>query len=249
MTAGRAYDMGIELQTTIVTPEDSPLATLARRRAVPWPSCSQATRVEVISSAYAEVPSSREVVIKSRRPASRRRAGDRATRALWPAGSRHSAGRTRLHPGGCALPGPRPSSGSTQPATQPTSPSSTAASVRSRLMLLRSRSRRSRARPSTPERFQPRGPRHVADQRRAADISPLTSRAGTDSARRSPTPRAGRQPSKIVAKYLAPYLDERDREGVPTYCKPTRRDRPRSVTLRSPVPSRVAQPSTVTEAS
>jgi sulfide:quinone oxidoreductase len=42
MTAGRAYDMGIELQATIVTPRAAPSRSLDRRLAAPWPSCSPA---------------------------------------------------------------------------------------------------------------------------------------------------------------------------------------------------------------
>jgi sulfide:quinone oxidoreductase len=63
MTAGRAYDMGIELQTTIVTPEDSPLAIFGSSASSTVAELLVRANVETISSAYAEVPSSREVVI------------------------------------------------------------------------------------------------------------------------------------------------------------------------------------------
>ena len=63
MTAGRAYDMGIELQTTIVTPEDSPLAIFGSSASRTVAELLARANVEMISSAYAEVPSSREVVI------------------------------------------------------------------------------------------------------------------------------------------------------------------------------------------
>ncbi len=63
MTAGRAYDMNLELATTIVSPEESPLGIFG-------PTASEAiaqrlarARIETINSAYAEVPSSGEVVI------------------------------------------------------------------------------------------------------------------------------------------------------------------------------------------
>jgi sulfide:quinone oxidoreductase len=63
MTAGRAYDMGIELQTTIVTPEDSSLAIFGSSASSTVAELLVRANVETISSAYAEVPSSREVVI------------------------------------------------------------------------------------------------------------------------------------------------------------------------------------------
>jgi sulfide:quinone oxidoreductase len=63
MTAGRAYDMGIELQTTIVTPEDSPLAIFGSSASSTVAELLARANVETINSAYAEVPSSREVVI------------------------------------------------------------------------------------------------------------------------------------------------------------------------------------------
>lgn len=63
MTAGRAYDMQIELEITIVTPEDSPLAIFGSAASEAVVELLAAAKVQTISSAYAEVPSSREVVI------------------------------------------------------------------------------------------------------------------------------------------------------------------------------------------
>jgi sulfide:quinone oxidoreductase len=63
MTAGRAYDMGIELQTTIITPEDSPLAIFGAKASHAVAALLTGANVETINSAYVEVPSSREVVI------------------------------------------------------------------------------------------------------------------------------------------------------------------------------------------
>ncbi len=63
MTAGRAYDMGIELETTIVTPEDSPLAIFGSSASSAVAELLASANVKTISSAYAEVPSSHEVVI------------------------------------------------------------------------------------------------------------------------------------------------------------------------------------------
>src|ERR1700682_3841486 len=63
MTAGRAYDMGITLQTTIVTPEDGPLTILGPAASSAVGALLSKANVETITSAYAEVPHSGEVVI------------------------------------------------------------------------------------------------------------------------------------------------------------------------------------------
>jgi sulfide:quinone oxidoreductase len=63
MTAGRAYDMGIELETTIVTPEDAPLVIFGSAASDAVAELLASAKVDAITSAYAEVPNSREVVI------------------------------------------------------------------------------------------------------------------------------------------------------------------------------------------
>ncbi len=63
MTAGRAYDMNIELAVTIVTPEDSPLAIFGQNASSAVAELLERSRIQTIHSAYAEVPSSGEVVI------------------------------------------------------------------------------------------------------------------------------------------------------------------------------------------
>jgi sulfide:quinone oxidoreductase len=63
MMAGRAYDMQIGLETTVVTPEDTPLAIFGSTASDAVVDLLAAANVETISSAYAEVPSDREVVI------------------------------------------------------------------------------------------------------------------------------------------------------------------------------------------
>jgi sulfide:quinone oxidoreductase len=63
MTAGRAYDMGIELQTTIITPEDGPLSIFGTTASNAVAALLTGANVETINSAYVEVPNSREVVI------------------------------------------------------------------------------------------------------------------------------------------------------------------------------------------
>jgi sulfide:quinone oxidoreductase len=74
MTAGRAYDMGIELTTTIVTPEDSPLAVFGSVASATVAGLLQEANIQTINSAYAEVPNFGEVVIN---PGDRRLRVDR----------------------------------------------------------------------------------------------------------------------------------------------------------------------------
>lgn len=63
MTAGRAYDMGIELSTTIITPEDSPLAIFGANASSAVAAALDRAKIRRINSAYAEVPRQGEVVI------------------------------------------------------------------------------------------------------------------------------------------------------------------------------------------
>jgi sulfide:quinone oxidoreductase len=63
MSAGRAYDMGIELSTTIITPEDSPLAIFGATASSAVSELLHQANIRTISSAYAEVPRASEVVI------------------------------------------------------------------------------------------------------------------------------------------------------------------------------------------
>ncbi len=63
MTAGRAYDMNIKLSTTIITPEDSPLAIFGPTVSNTIAQRLDRANIKTINSAYAEVPSSGEVVI------------------------------------------------------------------------------------------------------------------------------------------------------------------------------------------
>ena len=63
MTAGRAYDMDVELATTIVTPEDSPLAIFGPEASDAVAELLEQAHIETITSAYAEVPHSGEIVI------------------------------------------------------------------------------------------------------------------------------------------------------------------------------------------
>jgi sulfide:quinone oxidoreductase len=63
MTAGRAYDMQIDLATTIITPEESPLAIFGSTASSAIAERLERAHVKTINSAYVEVPSAGEVVI------------------------------------------------------------------------------------------------------------------------------------------------------------------------------------------
>jgi len=63
MTAGRAYDMDVELAVTIVTPEDSPLAIFGATVSSAVAELLEQAQIKTIHSAYAEVPRAGEVVI------------------------------------------------------------------------------------------------------------------------------------------------------------------------------------------
>jgi sulfide:quinone oxidoreductase len=63
MTAARAYDMGVDLETTIVSPEDSPLAIFGVTASSALADVLAKANIKTVYSAYAEVPRSGEIVI------------------------------------------------------------------------------------------------------------------------------------------------------------------------------------------
>jgi sulfide:quinone oxidoreductase len=63
MTAGRAYDMGSELSTTIITPEDAPLAIFGAAASAAVSERLKKARIETVTSAYAEIPDTGHVMI------------------------------------------------------------------------------------------------------------------------------------------------------------------------------------------
>ncbi len=74
MTAARAYDMDVNLAVTIVTPEDAPLAIFGTAASDAVSERLTRANVQVLGSAYAEVPSAGEVVVN---PGDRRLRVDR----------------------------------------------------------------------------------------------------------------------------------------------------------------------------
>jgi sulfide:quinone oxidoreductase len=63
MTTARAYDMQVELSSTIVTPEDSPLAIFGTAASEAVAERLQRAGIETIHSAYVEIPRAGELVI------------------------------------------------------------------------------------------------------------------------------------------------------------------------------------------
>jgi sulfide:quinone oxidoreductase len=63
MTAGRAYDMQAQLDVTIVTPEDAPLAIFGSGASDGVSKLLERAKIKTINSAYAEIPNAGEVVI------------------------------------------------------------------------------------------------------------------------------------------------------------------------------------------
>jgi sulfide:quinone oxidoreductase len=214
MTAGRAYDMNIELKTTIVTPEDSPLAIFGASVSSAVAELLTGANVETISSAYAEVPNSREVVIN---PGDRHLEVDRviALPELHGPGVRGiplgEHGFVRVDPY-CRVPDVERiyAAGDVTdfPIKQGGIGAQQADTAAASIAALAGAS-------VTPERFNPviRGMLLTSGQPRYLTAH-ITGGQGfsseiTDTPTWSP-------PSKIAAKYLAPYLEERDRESVAT---------------------------------
>jgi sulfide:quinone oxidoreductase len=63
MTASRAYDVGIDLRTTIITPEDEPLAIFGQQVSDGVAGLLARANITTINSAYAEIPAPGEIVI------------------------------------------------------------------------------------------------------------------------------------------------------------------------------------------
>jgi sulfide:quinone oxidoreductase len=214
MTAGRAYDMDVELATTIVTPEDSPLAIFGPTASGAVAELLERARVKTINSAYAEVPHSGEVVIN---PGDRHLQVDRVIALPELYGpcvrgiplSEHGFIRVDPHgrvpevenvyAAGDAIDFPIKHGGLASQQADVVAQSIGALA----------------GAPVTPEPFHP-----VIHGMLLTDDKPryLTARitGGHDgfSSEISDAP-TWFPPSKIAAKYLAPYLDEHDREAAP----------------------------------
>jgi len=63
MSAARAFDMGVEVNITIVTPEDSPLAIFGSFASNAIGDLLKRAKIRVVTSAYAEIPRTGEIAI------------------------------------------------------------------------------------------------------------------------------------------------------------------------------------------
>jgi sulfide:quinone oxidoreductase len=64
MSAGRAYDSGLELETTIVTPEESPLRIFGAAASSAVEALLDRAHIQFVGSAHAEMPKAGEVILE-----------------------------------------------------------------------------------------------------------------------------------------------------------------------------------------
>ena len=214
MTAGRAYDMGIDLKTTIVTPEDSPLAIFGASASSSIAELLARASIETITSAYAEVPNAREVVIN---PGDRHLEVDRviALPELFgpevrgiPLGEH---GFIRVDPY-CRVPGIE----HVYAAGDATDFPIKHGGIGSQQADIAAQSIAALAGASmTPQRFNPVIHGMLLTNGKPQYLTAHITGGHGFSSEITDTP-TWSPPSKIAAKYLAPYLQERDRESTPT---------------------------------
>jgi sulfide:quinone oxidoreductase len=213
MTAGRAYDMGIDLETTIVTPEDAPLAIFGGSASSSIAELLARASIETITSAYAEVPHGREVVVN---PGDRRLEVDRviALPELFgpevrgiPLGDH---GFIRVDPY-CRVPGVE----RVYAAGDATDFPIKHGGIGSQQADIAAQSIAALAGASvTPQRFNPSIHGMLLTNGKPQYLTAHITGGQGFSSEIADTP-TWSPPSKIAAKYLAPYLRERDRESTP----------------------------------
>jgi sulfide:quinone oxidoreductase len=213
MTAGRAYDMEIDLAVTVVTPEPAPLAVFGAAVSSAVGELLRKARIETIVSASAEVPTAREVLI---RPGDRRLQVDRVIAlpelkgpplpgipvpegAFIPVDAHCQVlGAGPIYAAGDATDFPVKHGGI---ASEQADAAAEAIAA-------------SAGAPITPRAFEP-----VIRGILLTDDKPLYMVARL-AAGQEPSSEVSHQPSwsppaKIAAKYLAPYLEQRDRDSAP----------------------------------
>ena len=211
MTAGRAYDMGIELATTIITPEDSPLAIFGATASSAITQLLQRAHIETINSAYAEIPRAGEVVIN---PGDRRLEVNRvialpelygpAIRGI-PLGDH---GFIHVDPHGRV-----PNSGHVYAAGDATDFPVKHGGIAAQQADVAAQSVAALAgAPVTPEPFHPVIHGMLLTAERPRYLTARITGGHEFSSQITDTP-TWSPPSKIAAKYLAPYLDQHDREA------------------------------------
>jgi sulfide:quinone oxidoreductase len=211
MTAARAYDMGIELATTIITPEDSPLAIFGTAASDAVAELLKQRNVESINSAYVEVPNSGEVVIN---PGDRKLQVDRviALPELYGAAVRGlpsgDDGFIRIDRN-CQVPGAGPIFAAGDATEFPIKhggiASQQADTVACAIAALAGVA-------VTPQPFQPVVRGMLLTGGKPLYLTASITGGHGFSSEVSDTPSCS-PPAKIAAKYLAPYLDARDRDA------------------------------------
>ncbi len=214
MTAARAYGMNVELAVTIVTPEDSPLAIFGAAASGAVSELLERAHIQTIASAYAEVPHPGEVVIN---PGDRRIQVDRviALPELYGPSIRGiplmEHGFIRVDPYG-QVPdvGPIYAAGDALdfPIKHGGVSSQQADTAALSIAALAGAS-------VTPEPFNPVIHGMLMTGGRPLYLTAHITGGHGFSSEVGETP-TWDPPSKIASKYLAPYLDARDRERTPT---------------------------------
>jgi sulfide:quinone oxidoreductase len=212
MTAGRAYDMDVELAVTIVTPEDAPLAIFGSAVSSAVGEQLQKLGIRMVTSAYAEMPSQGEIVIN---PGDRRLRVDRAValpelygpslRGI-PLGE-HGFIRVDTH---CQVPevGPIYAAGdATEFAVKQGGIASQQADAAAQAIAAMAGA------PVTPEPFHPVMRAILLTNGKPMYLSAQITGGQGFSSEVSDTP-TWSPPSKIAARYLAPCLDEYDRRSA-----------------------------------
>jgi sulfide:quinone oxidoreductase len=214
MTAGRAYDMNMDVQVTLVTPEDSPLAIFGQTASSAVAELLERSNVQTIHSAYAEVPKLGEVVIN---PGDRRLQVDRVIALPELYGpcvrgiplSEH--GFLRVSPYGRVL-----DAESVYAAGDCTEFPVKHGGVGSQQADVVAQSIAADAgAPVTPEPFHPVIHGVLLTGEKPLYLTARITGGHGFSSELTDTP-SWSPPSKIAAKYLSPYLDAQDREKTPT---------------------------------
>jgi sulfide:quinone oxidoreductase len=214
MTAGRAYDMQVELDVTIVSPEDAPLAIFGSGASDGVSKLLERAKIKTINSAYAEIPKPGEVVIN---PGDRRLQVDRvvALPELYgppvrgiPLGEN---GFIRVNPYGQV-----PDVGPIYAAGDATDFAIKHGGIGSQQADAAAQSIAALAgAPVTPEPFNPVIHGMLLTDAKPVYLSAHIAGGHGFSSEITDTP-TWSPPTKIAAKYLAPYLDTLDRESTPT---------------------------------
>jgi sulfide:quinone oxidoreductase len=214
MTAGRAYDMNMDVAITLITPEDSPLAIFGQTVSSAVADLLERSSVQTIHSAYAEVPKVGEVVIN---PGDRRLHVDRVIALPELYGpcvrgiplSEH--GFLRVNPYGRVLDaeGVYAAGDCTEFPVKHGGVGSQQADVVAQSIAADAGA------PVTPEPFHPVIHGMLLTGDKPLYLTAKITGGHGFSSELTETP-SWSPPSKIATKYLAPYLDAQDREKTPT---------------------------------